>query len=725
MFVKTDSRTLVGSSVVLTLLAISTSTPSLGQRPIPERDPVPFSAEQAERGRSEYRLSCAQCHGENLDDGPFAQPLTGSRFRDRWVGQTADRLYTQMRSTMPPDNIGQLPRQTYADLFAFILQSNGISPGEEALVPDAGTLTELVIPGTRSSRQASMRSVGPAGSIPQDVALPEWPSPPDPLDDFAPVTDELMADPPAESWLHWRGTDDAMGFSHLDQINQRNIDRLGVSWTLSLPPGPNESTPLVHDGVMFVHSYGDNIQALHAATGDELWHYSRDLPEDSRPTVKRNIAVYGDKVYAGTSDGNVVALDVRTGAVVFDVPVGDDPDSPASITGGPLVARGKVMQGVGGRIPGGGYLQAFDAETGERAWRFYVIPKPGEPGGDSWNGLPWEERSGGTIWTSGSYDNESGLIYIGPAPTYDTGPLLTPIGQPGFTNDALYTNSTVAIDPDTGEIVWHYQHYRNDQFDLDWSFERIIFDTEVDGVPRRALITANKGGFYDALDASSGQYLYSYDMGLQNLILGANRETGEKIIDFDLYPDPGPNKQTKLVCPHAGGGRSWIPASLNPNTKIMYVPAVETCMNLTPVPEGENSALSTGYQWHLRPRPDSDGRYGHLQAFNVETREMIWTERQRAPQSSGVLATAGGLVFAGALDRWLTAYDDTTGETLWQTRLNDVPNSAPISYEVDGRQYIAVVVGYGGAQVASFPSLTPEIDLPAAPSSSVWVFELR
>jgi len=682
------------------------------------QEPAHFTTEQVERGRAEYLSSCALCHGQNLNDGPFGQPLRGSYFRDRWAGHTVERLFDQMRSTMPPDRIGQLSRQTYVDLIAFLIDANGAPSSDEPLPTDSELLAALYIPGARSSSQARLRSSGPGGFISEGVALPEWPVPEDPLENLRPVTDALLQNPPPESWLHWRRTYDSLGFSPLREITKENVANLRVAWTLTLPPGPNESTPLVHDGVMFVHSFGDNIQALDAKTGTELWHYARELPEGVQPTVKRNIALYGDKVYAGTSDLHVVALDIKTGAVVWDTPIGEAGPG-VRITGGPLIAGGRVMQGLVGRMPGGAYLQALDAETGALEWRFYSIPRPDEPGGNTWNGLPLDERNGGSLWTAGSYDPETNLIFIGPAPTYDTGPMLIPSGQPGVTNDALYTNATVAIVPETGEIAWHFQHMRNDQFDLDWSFERMIFDMQVNGIPRHVSLTAGKLGFYDANDAETGEYLFSYDMGIQNFILGVDRETGEKIVDESLLPTDG---QPKLVCPFPGGGRSWIPGSLNPATLIMYVPAVESCMDFVPVEEG--GSMSTGYQWRLRPRPDSDGRYGHLQAINVATQERLWTQRQRAPQSTGALATAGGVVFAGALDRSLSAFDDATGEELWSAILNDVPNSNPISYMVDGKQYIAMVVGYGGAQVATFPRLVPEITLPTARSSSIWVFEL-
>ena len=575
-------------------------------------------------------------------------------------------------------------------------------------------------PPQRSSQQQQLRAVAPGGGVARDTVLPAWPPSRNPLDTITPVTDTVLANPSPGEWLTWRRTYDDLGFSPLTQITKENVKTLRVAWSLTLPAGPNEATPLVHDGVIFVHSYNDNVQALDAATGDELWHYSRKLPEGVRPGVKKNMALYSNKIFVGTSDLHVVALDVKTGAVVWDQPIGSGEGW--SLTGGPLVARGKVIQGIGGQVKGGAYIVGLDSETGEESWRFYSIARLNEPGGNSWNGVPVEERTGGSIWTAGSYDPDLNVVFFGPAPTYNTGPLRNRVAAPGVTNDALYTNTTVALNPETGKIVWYYQHMPNDQWDFDWAFERQIVQLRgADGRPKKMVVTAGKPGIYDALEADSGKYAFSVDMGLQNFVTSIDPVTGAKNVDPNLIPGTG---QPIVVCPHAGGGRSWIPGAINPETKILYVPAVETCMNLVPTTAGQRGFLSTGVSVNVRPRPDSDGRYGRLQAINLETRKTIWTERQRAPQSSGVLATAGGLVFAGALDRWLTAYDDTNGKTLWRVRLNDVPNSAPISYTTNGKQFIAVVVGYGGAQVASFPQLTPEIPLPVARSSTIWAFEL-
>ncbi len=713
------SITLLLSTLILMSLPFSASAQRGG--PLPE-DPAYYTIEQAERGEALYQQSCLICHGENLNDGEFGAPLKGTSFSIRWAGASMDALLEQTRE-MPPGQTNSFSGQQYADMIAFILQENDIPAGDENLPSDATALAALFLPGdSLNSGQAVRRRGGPAGGFAPGVVIPEWQPAPNPLTDISEVTQDLLDNPPAESWLTWRGTSNATGFSPLSQINKDNVENLRLSWSLALPAGPNESTPLIHEGVMFVHSYGDNIMALNAVTGDELWHYRHDLADDINPRLMRNISIYGDKIYAATSDRKVIALDMRTGGLVWETEID------GAISGGPTVANGVVMQGTmmtrkPNVVPGGGFVQGLDAETGEKLWRFNSIPAPDELGGNSWNGVPFDERNGGSFWVAGSYDPETGLAYFAPSPTYDTALTVNPVNQPGITNDALFTNSTLAIRPETGELVWYFQHINNDQFDADWIFERIITDIDIDGRSRRVSMTAGKQGFYDVNDAATGEYLLSYDMGLQNFILGVDLESGRKIVDMSLYPDDG---ERKMVCPHAGGGRSWLPGAYNPETQTMYVPAVEVCMDMIPTGEGLGTgALTAGYNWMLRPRPDSDGLYGHIQAINVsENMTQAWTERQRAPQSTGVLATAGGLVFAGALDRNLTAYDDMSGEPLWQVRLSDVPNSNPISFAVDGKQYIAIVVGYGGAQTASFGGLVPEITLPATPSSSVWVFEL-
>ena len=505
----------------------------------------------------------------------------------------------------------------------------------------------------------------------------------------------------------------------MKQITKNNVGDLRLAFTWTLSNGANEATPLIHDGVMFVYGYGDHVQAIDATNGDLLWDYSRALPADARMNYKKNIAIYGDKVYFATNDIHMVALDAKTGRVVWDSKVADTNDG-FRLTGGPLAAKGKVMNGTVGRAPGKNYIVAFDAETGKEAWRFNTIAQPGEPGGNTWNGLPVEKRNGGSAWVAGSYDPALNLAFWGVAQTYDTGPLRNPVNQPGITNEGLYTDSTLAINPDTGKLVWYYQHQANDQWDLDWVFQRVVTKLPVNGQMKSVVLTAGKPAIYDALEAETGKYIFSIDLGLQNIVTAIDPKTGAKTINPKLVPGDG---ETKMVCPSAGGAKVWLPESYNAETKIMYVPLVESCMDMIPVPAGERGSLSTGVRFAVRPPPDSDGKYGRVEAINMETRKPVWTERQRAPESSGVLATAGGLVFSGSIDRYFRAYDDANGKLLWEARLGDIPSNAPVSYSVNGKQYVAIGTGGGGAQSVTFPVLVPEIQN-LNPTSAIWVFEL-
>ncbi len=670
-----------------------------------------YTTAQAAQGKAAFERSCASCHGPNLDDGEFAPPLRGNDFRLRWGAKPLDTLFDEMSRTMPPAAPNTLGDAVYAQLLAYLAQENGVTAGTRELTPDAAALRTAMLPGAAG---------GPSGGLTTGVAIPPPPPRANPLDKLTAVTDTMLTTPGDGEWLTWRRSHDNLGFSPLTQINKQNVADLRLAWSWALPNGPNEVTPLVHDGVMFVHGYGDRVQAIDAATGDLLWQYSRRLPRDRAPSVKRGIALYGDKLYVPTSDTHVVALNAKTGDVVWDHAVAD-PKAGYGMTGGPLVANGKVMIGTTGRAPGGNFIVAIDAQTGREAWRFYTIARPGEPGGNSWNGLPLDKRNGASVWVPASYDQKLNLAFFGPAQTYDTGPLRNPSDEGDVTSDGLYTDSTLAINVDTGRLVWFFQHQPNDQWDYDWAFERQVLQLPVNGTQKTVVITGGKQAIFDTMEADTGKYVFSFDLGVQNVVTAVDPKTGEKIIDQKLVPGDG---ETKFTCPHAGGAKSWLPSSYNPRTKMLYVTLVEACMDLTPVGAGGRGSLSTGVRWSLRPRPDSDGKYGRVQAINLETRKSVWMERQRAPQSTGALATAGGIVFAGALDRSLIAYDDMSGKELWRTRLGDVPSNAPISYAVNGRQYLAVVVGNGGAQANTFPALVPEIRNPPDRGAAVFVFEL-
>ncbi|MSR10807.1 MAG: alcohol dehydrogenase [Gammaproteobacteria bacterium] len=521
------------------------------------------------------------------------------------------------------------------------------------------------------------------------------------LNSLAPVTDAMLANPPAADWLMWRRTYDAYGFSPLDQINKSNVSGLQQAYSVTLDSGANMATPLVHDGVMFLLSTRDTVLALDATTGEQLWSYRHE--NNAPPATKIGLALYNDMVLVPTSDLHILALSAKTGAVVWDHAIDAQSTGPLpySLRSSPLIANGQVIQGVTATlVPEGGFIIAVDLATGKESWRFHTVARPESQAGNSWNELELDKRSGGSVWVPGSYDPELELVYFGSGPTYDTKPLLPELNKTGVTNDALYTNTTVALRPATGELVWHYQHMANDQWDLDWAYERQIISLQVAGVVRKVVLTAGKMALFDAVDAATGAYVFSFDMGIQNIVAAIDPVTGHKT----LNPNAVPSSETaQLVCPFALGGRNWQSTSYNPLTKSLFVPLSEVCMMGGPT--GGNSILTSGAPMNPVPRPIDDGFYGRTQAVNLETQVLTWNHKETMPATSGSLATAGGLVFNGTLDNQLMALDDTSGEVLWQVDTGDTPASFPISYAVNGKQYVALVVGQAAIHAGTYMAI--------------------
>ena len=510
---------------------------------------------------------------------------------------------------------------------------------------------------------------------------------------FDAVTAAELVDPVDEDWLIWRRTYDAQGYSPIDQVNKNNIRDLKEAWRIPLLEGPNMATPLVHDGVMFLASTQDTVLALDAISGQQLWKY------EHRPTgfisPKIGLALHGNKVIVPTQNMQLVALDASTGKVIWtheiETPEHEQPlRLPYSLRGAPLVANGMVLQGVTATmIPEGGFIVGLDLESGEEVWRFHSIARPDEPGGNTWNNLALKDRSGGSVWVPASYDAELDLAYYGTAPTYDTAPLLHSLNMEGVSNEALYTNATIALRPKTGELAWFFQHMPNDQWDLDWVFERQLIELEVNGTLRKVVLTAGKMALYDVLDAATGEYLNSFDVGFQNIVTAVDPKTGDKSINPRAIPNA---EDANLLCPMANAGRNWPSASINPNSKTLFLPLSEVCMMFGPT-SNTRTLLSTGVAIKAQPSADSDGKFGRVQAINIETGEMLWDFREAVPPVSAALSTAGGLLFFGTLDNRFVALDEVNGNVLWEDDLADIPASFPISYGVDGKQYIAVVIG--------------------------------
>jgi alcohol dehydrogenase (cytochrome c) len=545
------------------------------------------------------------------------------------------------------------------------------------------------------------------------------------------VTDAMLRDPPASDWLMWRRTYNGWGYSPLDQINKDNVKDLRPVWTWSLTPGPTETTPIVHDGVLFVFNWADKIQALNAATGDLIWEYKRELPENlfaDIPNVmaKRNMAIYEDKLIAATSDAHIIALDAKTGKVVWDHTTADWTKG-WRYTGGPFVVNGKVIQGMtgcGNAEPGGCFITGHDAKTGAELWRVYTIAHPGDPNYDTWNGLPLESRFGASAWITGAYDPEQNLVFYGTGQPY---PWIAEMRgtlpkKPGLKTNAMYSDTTLAINPDSGKLEWYHQHLEDDTWDLDYVYERQLIDLPVNGETRKAVVTAGKLGIVEALDRTNGQWLWHKETVPQNVVAAIDPKTGEKTINVAAIPHLG---QTTVNCPADPGGRGWPATAYSPKTGILYMPLNEYCSNTTPSPLDPGQAYTGGGRaiFARVPVPNSDGKIGRVDAVKLEDRSQVWSYRLRAPETSAVLPTGGGLVFNGAWDRYFRAFDDTTGEVKWQMRLNNVINSFPITYSVNGKQYVAVAVGSGSSLSKALATLTPEIQNPDG-GSVLWVFAL-
>jgi len=535
-----------------------------------------------------------------------------------------------------------------------------------------------------------------------------------PLARLTPVTDQMLLTPSPNDWLHWRRTYDGHGYSPLTQINRNTVKNLRVAWTWNLAPGMNEVTPIVHDGVLFVWNFGETVQALDAKTGELLWQFKHAVPKEvALPPyfrTKRSLAIGDNKLILATQDLHLIALDVKDGKVLWDTVV-DDFKTKRTYTAGPLIVKGKVLAGtsgcspgVGVYPPGGCYLTAHDLQTGKELWRFMTVAKPGAPGGNTWNELPLEKRGGGSIWTTGSYDPELNLTYWGTGSPFpwnanDRGTkVLT--GTPGVNGDLLYTNSTLAINPDTGALAWHYQHLPADSWDQDYAFERIIVPVDIGRKNRKAVITVGKPGIFEALDAETGEFLFARDAGVQTMVTALDGKTGVKTL---MEAQRG----NQFRCPGNFGARNFPAGSYNPVSRVYYL--------------GMNDNCTQG------PHPKTvNGEPGRLVSLDVRTTEFAWNIRSRVPQSSALLATAGGVLFAASADRFMRAFDDRTGKVLWETRVNDVPNAFPITYMVEGKQYVAMVAGDAGMVGGAAVALVPEIRTAQPPRAPVlWVWSLQ
>ena len=539
------------------------------------------------------------------------------------------------------------------------------------------------------------------------------------LNNYTPVTLEELADPPSSDWLMWRGTPNNWGHSPLDQINKDNVDSLRLAWSWTMEPGKQETTPLVHDGIMFLPQACDFIEAVDATDGTPLWEYRRATVDHVAPLscANRNGTLYNDQLIIATRDAYIVSLNATSGEVTWEQKIGDWTVG-QHYSGGPQVFNGKVITGMSGcyYINTSCWITAHDADTGEELWRTNTVPKIGEPNGESWGDVPNEQRRGGSAWMPASFDPELNLIFIGVAVPIPWGEIQR--GTRG--GDVLYTNSTLALDAETGEIEWYFQYIPAGNWDQDHPFERLIVETEVtpdaDAVSwmnpniasseRRKVITGipGKPGIVWTLDAATGDFLWATETNYQNIIVGVDVEGRKGITNPEI--DITEIGQQKLVCPTTQGGINWNSVGYSPQTNSLYTPTNNTCMNFALRPVEPTVGLH-----HASARssvdigPEDTGQVGQFASIDVATGETLWTYNQRAGIGGSVLTTGGGLVFVSDDARRFRAFDADNGDILWEQVLNSTAGGFPVSYSVEGVQYIAIAAGEG----VNYRRHTPEI----------------
>ena len=554
---------------------------------------------------------------------------------------------------------------------------------------------------------------------------------------FVPVTDAMLQDPDPADWLMWRRTLDTWGYSPLDQIDRGNVGDLRMVWTRALGPGLQQGTPLVYDGVLYMPNPRDVIQAIDAVTGDLIWEYRRDRPDDladymigSLTDTNRNLAIHGELIIDTSGDDHVFALDAKTGELVWETQVLDYRVHPANQTSGPIVADGKVVSGRSCAPKGGPHacvIVAHDAATGAELWRRRLIPGPGEPGDESWGGVPFEERRHVGSWMVPSFDPDLNLVYVGtsvtsPAPKFMLG---------GTDLEHLYHNSTLALDADTGEIVWYYQHL-NDHWDLDHPFERLLVDTAVAPDPAavpwinprlqsgevRQVMTGipGKTGIVYTLDRATGEFLWASPTTAQNVVSAIDGATGAVTENAELVFER--EGQEMLICPSfVTGGKDHEAGAYSPLTGLMYFPLRNVCARMMATTEGGVTLYNLAQRQQIAPGTE---QVGAVHAISAETGATAWTYEQRAGTTS-LIATGGGLVFGGDGNGRFRALDHETGEPLWEINLGTSVTGFPVTYAVDGRQY---VVASTGSSLSSRDNMRLTPELQPSNGNNIFVFAL-
>ncbi len=650
-------------------------------------------------GEKLYEKHCSDCHSLSLRGSAHGNELVGEIFLEKWKDNYKG-LYSLITKTMPPGDKRKISNYEYVEILSYILKKNYV---------ENINLTEIA--GINNDEEWVSFSDPSTIDRPEDrKSLFENKE----LDGFIDLSIQDINYPNVNDWTSWRRTPLSHGYTPLTNITKKNIKDLKLSWSLTMAEGSNQGTPLVYNGIMFLTHPDNIIQAINAKNGDLIWEYKYNYEKGSKtlggPT--RNIAIFKNKIFLATYDAHLIALDAESGNLLWKTKKANYKDG-YTHTSGPIIADGIVVSGINGcerYIKDGCFITGHDPETGKEIWRTSTIALPGDPNSESWGNTPPLYRSGSDMWIAGSYDPELKLFYIG---TSQAKPWVA--ASRGMTprEAALYTNSTLALNPKTGEIIWYFQHIPGETIDMEVGFERILINEN----NKKFLITIGKDGIIWKLNRENGTFIQLKDTMNQDIYSDIDTKYGKvKYRDDILNSEIG---KAFSACPGIYGGHNWQSASYDNNSKIIIIPLHQLCSDMI----GRKVDMSEGgggYGGDSKTYKMPNKKPGKIIAINSSNLDELWSFEQEALFLTSALTTKSGITFIGDLDRKFKAFDTLNGDLLWETTLNSAVHGYPISFGIDGKQYIAVTTGMGVFRALT-SNLSPEIYQPEG-GNTIYVF---